>query len=233
MTYIIIYYNIKYIEIIIKGVFRIFPETHKIIATNIYDNVFKIYGLKLDKEKLLWGSVAPDILPQYKLVRHYQDESINFISKEIMKIIFISRYLEFNKILDPIAIKLLSKKIGVISHYLSDYVCLPHAKRWTFSDSMIKHIKYESNLNDYAPTHDFMKNKITIDDIDIFDDEIGTLNSRIKNYIENVVDEYSLKSSFKNDLDFAFSLNSKVTYFILDTIKAYSEDIHREFALAL
>lgn len=213
--------------------FNIFAETHKIIATNIYDNVFDIYGVKLDKDKLLWSSVSPDILPRYKLIRHYQDESINYISGEIMKIIFISRFLEFNKILDPIAMKVLSKKIGIISHYLSDYVCLPHARRWTFADSMIKHIKYESKLNDYAPNHNFKKNIISVDDIDIFDSSLITLKSTIRNYIEQVVTEYSQKTGFKNDLNFAVSLNLKITYFILDTIQAYSEDIHTVFALEL
>ena len=213
--------------------FTIFPDTHKIIATNIYDNVFNIYGLKLDKDKLLWGSVAPDILPKYKLIRHYQDESLNYIAKEVMTIIFISRFIEFNKILDPIAMKVLSKKIGIISHYLSDYVCLPHAKRWTFSDSMIKHIKYESRLNEYAPNHDIKKNMINVDDIDIFDSKFLTLKTRIKEYIENVVKEYSNKTGFKNDLDFSLSLNLKITFFILDTIEVYSEDIHSKFALEL
>lgn len=213
--------------------FEIFAETHKIIATNIYDNVFKIYGLKLDKDTLLWGSISPDILPQYKFIRHYQDESINYISKEIMKIIFISRYIEFNQILDPITIKILSRKIGVISHYLSDYVCLPHARRWTFADSMIKHIKYESSLNEYAPKHHFKKNVINVDDIDIFDSKIITLKARIRAYIEDVVKEYSMKTGFKSDLNFALSLNLKITYFILDTIQAYSEDIHKTFAMEL
>lgn len=211
--------------------FKIFADSHKIIATNIYENVFNIYGLKLDKEKLLWGSVCPDILPQYKLVRHYKDESLNFVAKEIMKVIFISRYLEFNKILDPLTIKILSKKIGIISHYLSDYVCLPHASRWTFTDSMIKHIKYESQLNDFATTHNFKKNVIDINDLDIDDIPITKLRNTIKEYINKVVEEYSMKTSFKNDLNFALSLNLKISYFILDTIQAYSDEIASRFAL--
>ncbi|WP_313757095.1 zinc dependent phospholipase C family protein [Tissierella sp.] len=201
------------------------------IASKIYDNVFDIYGLKLDKQKLLWGSVCPDILPQYKLIRHYKDESLNFIAKEIMKVIFISRYLEFNKILDPLAINILSKKIGVISHYLSDYVCLPHANRWTFTDSMIKHIKYESQLNDFATTHDFKKNIINTNDLDIYNIPQAKLKRTIKEYINEVVEEYSLKTSFKNDLDFALSLNLKISYFILDTIIAYSDEMAGYFAL--
>lgn len=213
--------------------FEIFADSHKIIATNIYDNVLDIYGLKLNKDKLLWGSICPDILPQFRFIRHYKEESLNFIAKEIMKVVFISRYLEFNKALDPFTMKILSKKIGIISHYLSDYMCLPHAKRWTFTqgtDSMIKHMKYESKLNDYIITHEFKKNLITVNDIDIYDTDVMNLKNSIKQYINEVVEEYSLKTGFGNDLDFALSLNLKISCFILDTIEAYSEEIHGHFA---
>ena len=216
--------------------FHIFADSHKIIASNIYDKVFDIYGLKLDKEKLLWGSIAPDILPQYRFIRHYQNESIYYISKEIMKIIFISRYVEFNKILDPIAIKILSKKIGIISHYLTDYVCLPHADRWTFTtsrESFVKHVKYESALDEYAKKHEFKDNVITIEDINIYDVEFLGLNTKLKEYIEEVVMEYKIKSSFKNDMDFALDINLKITSFILETINAYSPEIHTQFAFGI
>ena len=213
--------------------FKIFADTHKIIAGHIYDNVFDIYGLKLNKEKLLWGSIAPDILPKYRFIRHYQDESINFVALEIMKLIFVSRFIDLSKITDPLSVKVLSKKVGILSHYLSDYVCLPHANRWTFRDSMVKHVRYESRLNDYAPNHDFKKNVITVDELNIYDENIISLHGTIKRYIEKVVAEYSTKSGFKNDLDFALSLNLKMTYFILDIIRDYSEDIHKVFAMEL
>lgn len=214
--------------------FDIFADSHKVIATKVYDNVLDSYGLKLDKNKLLWGSICPDILPQFRFIRHYQEESLNYIAKEIMKVVFISRFIEFNKTLDPITMKILSKKVGIISHYLSDYVCLPHANRWTFTEGrevMIKHIKYESKLNNYTTTHDFKNDLITIDDIDIYDTEPEELKNRIKEYINEVVEEYSLKVGYENDLDFAVSLNIKITSFILDTIKAYSEEIHGHFAI--
>lgn len=210
---------------------KIFAETHKIIATNIYDDVFTSYGIKLNKKKLLWGSVAPDILPKYKLIRHYYDESINYITSEIMNIIFICRYLEFSNSLDLITMNLLSNKIGIISHYISDYVCIPHANRWTFSTSFRKHVEYESQLNDFSPSHDFKKNQIDINDIDIFDNEMMEIKTIVKEYIEDVIEQYSSKTSFKNDLNFALSLNLKITYFILDTIEAYSYDLHKRFAL--
>ncbi|NLY46482.1 MAG: zinc dependent phospholipase C family protein [Tissierella sp.] len=182
---------------------------------------------------MLWGSVAPDVLPRYKLVRHYKDESMNYIAKEIMKLIFVSRYINFKKVHDPIAIKLLSKQIGIISHYLSDYVCYPHANRWTFFGSMKKHIKYESNLNDFARTHDFKKNVVQVEDIDIYDGKFISLKSKIKDYIDEVVRDYSEKNSFANDLNFALSLNLKMTYFILDTISEYSEELYSQFAFEI
>ncbi|NMB08521.1 MAG: zinc dependent phospholipase C family protein [Tissierellia bacterium] len=209
---------------------KIFADTHKIIATNMYENIYHIYNIELNKDSLLWGSVLPDILPNYKLHRHYKRESLGFIVNEIVKLIFISRYLEFDSKTDPIKIKLLSKKLGIISHYLSDFVCKPHAERWTFTTNMFKHIDYESKLNDYAPEHNFKKNIINIDDIDIYQNRIIKLRPIIKDYIENVVKEYSNKEGFDYDLDYALSLSLKVSYFVIDTINAYSEKATRDLA---
>lgn len=211
---------------------KIFAETHKIIASNIYDNVYEKYDLKLDKNRLLWWSIAPDILPQYKFVRHYKDESIDYIVKEIIKVIYVSRYIEFNRVLDPIAIKILSKKIGLISHYISDYFCLPHAKRWTFNvskDVMIKHIKYESDLEEFSKTHTFNNNIVDFEDININND-VENLYDSIKGFIENGLDFYLQNEGFANDLDFANLMNIKIANFILETIQEYSEAIYTQIA---
>lgn len=211
---------------------KIFAETHKIIASNIYDNVYEKYDLKLDKNRLLWWSIAPDILPQYKFVRHYKDESIDYIVKEIIKVIYVSRYIEFNRVLDPIAIKILSKKIGLISHYISDYFCLPHAKRWTFNvskDVMIKHIKYESDLEEFSKTHTFNNNIVDFEDININND-VENLYDSIKGFIENGLDLYLQNEGFANDLDFANLINIKIANFILETIEEYSEAIYTQIA---
>jgi hypothetical protein len=207
-----------------------FADTHKIIVTNMYENINDIYNIELNKDSLLWGSVLPDILPRYKFHRHYEKESLDYIVNEIVKLIFISRFLEFDSKTDPIKIKLLSKKIGIISHYLSDFVCQPHAERWTFTTSMFKHIDYEAKLNEYAHGHDFKKNIIEIEDIDIFQNRIIKLKPMVKEYIENVIIEYSREKSFISDLDYALSLNLKISYFIIDTISVYSKKVSRDFA---
>ena len=168
-------------------------------------------------------------MPKYRFIRHYKDESIDYVVREIVKVIFMSRYVDFNKNIDTITMKFLSRKIGIISYYLSDFVCAPHAKRWTFVGSMKKHIKYEKELDVYAKHHDFTKHVISTKDIDLYDNEYIELQTQIKNYIESVIEEYSLKLSFKNDLDFAADFNTKISYFILDTISAYSEELQRQF----
>ena len=210
--------------------FEIFKDTHKIIAKNIYKNIYDIYGIELDEKKLLWGSVSPDILPKYKFHRHYKDESLDFVVNEIVKLIFICRLCDFNGIVDPIILKILSYGLGVVSHYLSDFVCLPHAERWIFRTNMVKHINYESKLNDYAIYHDFKKNVITVGEIDIFRERVIKLKPLIKQFIEDVIDEYSLKTGYKRDLNYALSLSLKVSYFVIDTAKAYNHEVGKYFA---
>lgn len=233
MTFCYIWFTIEECLKIIRDVFEIFRDTHKIIGKNIHKNLYDIYGIELDEKKLLWGSVSPDILPKYKLHRHYKKESLDYIVNEITKLIFICRLSDFNEIIDPILLKILSYRLGIVSHYLSDFVCLPHAERWTLNTNMVKHINYESQLNDYAFFHDFKKNVVKVDDIDIFKERTIKLKSIIKQYIENVIEEYSLNTGYENDLNYALSLSLKVAYFIIDTAKAYNHEAYRHFAFEL
>lgn len=141
----------------------------------------------------------------------------------------MSRFVDFNRGIDSISMKILSRKIGIISHYLTDFVCVPHARRWTFVGSMRKHIKYEKDLDIYVKKHDFKKNVILTNDIDLYDNQSIELKTQIKDYIESIIEEYSLKESFENDLNFASEFNTKIGYFILETINSYSEELQRQF----
>lgn len=208
---------------------EIFADTHQIIAANMHRNIDDIYDIKLDKSALSWGSVAPDILPQYKFQRHYQKESLDFIVNEITKLIFLNRHLDFNNV-DMITMKFFSKNLGIISHYLSDFVCLPHAERWTFPMNMIKHIKYENKLDKISPKHDFKKNTINVNSIDIYKKDTIKVKTLVREYIEGVVEEYSLKEGYENDLDFALSLNLQLSYFVIDMINSYNENVFEGLA---
>lgn len=194
----------------------IFPETHKIIAKNIYDEIYENYNIKLSKNRLLWGSVSPDILPKYKIYKHYKDDNENMVINEIISLIYIVKVFDLYH-LTRFQKAILSNKLGVISHFLCDYVTLPHKEKWTFNDSFNKHVIYEKELNELAKNHDFKSNIISVDKINIYEYETIMLKSIVKEYIDNVIVEYSKTQSYERDLDFGLSLSLNITQFILET----------------
>lgn len=203
--------------------FIILAETHKIIAEKIYENVQKKYNLNLDLDKLKWGSVAPDYLPYYKLHRHYYDESIEFIVSEIISLIYISRYVNLYE-MKPVFKKYFSKKLGIISHYLCDFTCWPHANRITFTTNMRQHIKYENDLNGFAKKFKFNNYEINIYDIKI--EEEVTLREQIFSYIEKIINIYkSGESSYSCDLNFGLSLSNFIVEFTLESVFSYCGEI--------
>nr|WP_245311162.1 zinc dependent phospholipase C family protein [Peptoniphilus stercorisuis] len=211
-------------------VFKILAQTHKTIALEVYDKIEKNYNIKLDIKKLSWGSIAPDYLPYYKLIRHYKKESLDYIANEIVKLIFLCRYSSLDEEINPVLLKYVSKKMGVISHYLCDYTCYPHAYRKTFMGSMKSHIKYEADLNQYAIGYEFIKDITKTQKIDLYEDSNLKLVEKIKDYINSVVDEYmNAERSFDTDLNYALDLSQNIACFIVETVLNYSEDMEYQF----
>ncbi len=200
---------------------KIFPETHKKIVREINKDISVAYGINLNIKKLEWASISPDILPKYKFIRHYQDESINYIVKEIITTIYLFQFVDL-KNLNPFQSKLLSKKLGVISHYLSDYVCLPHTERWTCDQHLRDHIGYERQLNKMAQDHVFNKNIIERQAIDLNNNGNKLLKFIVKEYIEDIVQEYRKETDKTRDLDFAYCLNYNIFAFVFETVEALS-----------
>lgn len=210
--------------------FKILTDSHKLIAREIHKDIMENYNVDLDIDKLQWGSIAPDVLPYYKFKRHYKDESLEFISKEIVHLIFLGRYSNLkNK--NSFFIRQLSKKIGIISHYLCDFTCYPHAYRVTFMDDMKSHLKYESDLNEYAINiHKFNDKNLSTEDLNIYGDDSKKLADIVGEYIDSVVEEYMEdEKSFSNDLDYALKLSSNVALFIIEMILNYSEEMEYQF----
>lgn len=215
--------------------FKILANTHKVIATIIHQRVKQDYNINLNLNKIQWGSVCPDVLPYYKLIRHYQKESINFISKEISNLIYFCRYSNLQENTNPILINYLSKKLGIISHYLSDYCCYPHAYRMTFFDDMKAHIKYESDLNVYVLSQKFKEENyeyvINTKNLDLFENVDKKLKVRVKEYIETVICEYkNAPISFDTDMNFALDISSKIASFVIESALVYNEDLEIQFS---
>ncbi len=197
-------------------------QTHKLISNHLYEHIKDSYGIELNYDRLTWGSIAPDILPKYKLYRHYYDNSIDYIILRIAKLIFVHRFLDFTNC-NYVALKIFSRDIGIISHYLADFTCRAHADRWEMPKSLVKHLKYEMELNEFSKTHEFKDNVISCEPLEIDDENLFYALPKIKSYIENVIQEYLQDESFERDLDYALALNKAVFEYIIESIIEYNE----------
>ena len=169
-------------------------------------------------------------MPQYKIVRHYKEYSIDFLVNEIVSLIYLAKIFDF-KNLDRVKRKYLSKKLGVISHFLCDYMCLPHKENMTFKGSFREHCKYEKDLNKFAKSHVFTENVIELEPIDLFEFETVNLKQLVINYIDKVEEEYSKSVSFEQDLDFALNLSLNMSCFIIEVAEALAaeKDLRHSF----
>ncbi|MFY9284866.1 MAG: zinc dependent phospholipase C family protein [Miniphocaeibacter sp.] len=212
-----------------RGCSIIFPEAHAIIAKNLCKDINENYNINLNEKKMIWGAISPDILPKYKIYRHYKEDSEEFLVNEIVNLIYICRFFNL-KSLDNFKKKIISIKIGVISHFLSDYVCLPHKENWTFNEAFKKHVNYEKELNEVVKDHIFEKDIISTEKISLYECETIHLKKLVKEYINKVIDEYSLEQSYERDLNFALNLSTNISYFIFDVVNELNHEISMDYS---
>lgn len=176
--------------------------------------------------------MLPDFHPKYRAMSHYPDISLEYIVSELNYLIFLGRYIDFkNDFFYGISNKFFSRKLGIISHFLADFVCLPHYEKWTFNDSLIKHVKYEKNIAKFATDFDFRS--IDIGEIEFVTDKNGNyqISDIIRNFINEVLVNYSQDRSMTRDLDFSYNINLMLTEFVLETIKLYNDEVAMERAI--
>ena len=214
--------------------FKILPDTHKIVAKIVHDRVKEKYNVNLNLEKMLWGSIAPDVLPYYKMKRHYFDESGDFIAREISKLIYFSRYSYSEGNESKLFINYISKKLGIIMHYLCDFMCYPHAYRMTFVENLRKHVRYEQDLALYARENKYIEENYTsvicCDKIKFFENSDIKLEKKVKNYLIDVIKEYKNSNhSFDNDLNFALNLSTNISLLVIESILDYNGEFDIQF----
>ncbi|WP_297392200.1 zinc dependent phospholipase C family protein [uncultured Peptoniphilus sp.] len=214
--------------------FKILPDTHKIVAKIVHDRIKEKYNVNLNLDKMLWGSIAPDVLPYYKTKRHYFDESGDFIAREISKLIYFSRYSYSEGNESKLFINYMSKKLGIIMHYLCDFVCYPHAYRMTFIENLRKHVRYEQDLALYARENKFLeenfRNVISCEDINFFENSDIKLEKKVKAYLIKVIEEYKDSNhSFDNDLNFALNLSTNISILVIESILEYNGEFDIQF----
>lgn len=203
----------------------IFVETHKTIGQNICQAISQSHDIELNMKNFVWGAVLPDIHPKYRSMSHYPDQSIDYIVKEINSLIFIGRFIDFkNDAFYGISNKLFSRKLGIISHFLADAVCLPHYENWTFYEALTKHVKYEKNLAKLANDYEFRSIDLRPVEYKTNRDGNYKISDLLEDFLMTSLEAYKQEKSMETDLDFSFNINLLMTEFVLDTIELYNKE---------
>ena len=181
------------------------PQTHKIIADIIYEDVYKEHQVKLNKTQLIYGSIKPDIYSGFPKLKHFKPQSFSVICNDISAL--SSSQAEDNRG----AISKLSQNIGVVTHYVSDYFCVPHNDRTTYQHHIINHIQYENQLHRIYKESDLQKRKAATDQWLDFTDV-----QKVMNYLDELHDAYSRKSeSLLNDFNSSLQASRAVATMIV------------------
>ncbi|MEG1312203.1 MAG: zinc dependent phospholipase C family protein [Romboutsia sp.] len=178
-------------------------NAHFLIAKSLFENIDPNKSFFLSEKNFIYGNLKPDSSSKYVFKKHYLNESLEYIISKInylcsLNLDTLPRYFSVSKF---------SQELGVICHFLCDFFCVPHSKRWEFKHSMKKHMLYEKELSIVAKETNLSG----------FKGDIVT-NDNFEEFFYELYNEYINKLDYKNDLLFSsYMCNSAINY-ILDSI---------------
>ena len=189
-----------------------FVNTHTLIAKSIVNNIDENKHFFLNENHFIYGNIKPDLSSKYFFKKHYLKESYDMIESKVNYLC----NLNLNSLSKYFSVGVLSQELGVICHFLCDFLCVPHSYRWEFKHSMKKHLSYETELNTIAKETNL--NKFINDDIKY--DSFGE-------FFNSLYIEYQQILDHKNDLLFSVYACISVVNYIIDsilknTVKSYS-----------
>ena len=180
-----------------------FVNTHILIGKSIVENINENKSFFISDKNFIYGNIKPDISSKYVLQKHYLEESLEMIFTKVeylctLNLDCISKYFSISKF---------SQELGVICHFLCDFFCVPHSRRWEMTHSMNKHITYEKELSIVANETDLRKFK---------GDNIEA--NSFREFFNSIYLEYQSKTEYKNDLLFSNYVCNSVVDYILDAV---------------
>ena len=180
-----------------------FVNTHLLIGKSIVENINENKSFFISDKNFIYGNIKPDISSKYVLQKHYLEESLEMIFTKVeylctLNLDCISKYFSISKF---------SQELGVICHFLCDFFCVPHSRRWEMTHSMNKHITYEKELSIVAKETDLRKFK---------GDNIEA--NSFREFFNSIYLEYQSKTEYNNDLLFSNYVCNSVVNYILDAV---------------
>ena len=180
-----------------------FMNTHILIGKSIVENIDQNKSFFISDKNFIYGNIKPDVSSKYVLQKHYLEESLEMIFSKVEYLCT----LDLDSITKYFSISKFSQELGVICHFLCDFFCVPHSRRWEMSHSMNKHIAYEKELSIVARESNLKKFK---------GDNIEA--NSFREFFNSIYVEYQSKTEYKNDLLFSNYVCNSVVDYILSAI---------------
>jgi len=173
-------------------------RTHIRIARIIKKAVEKKLGARLSTKSFLYGNIKPDISYRMLKTMHCKHKCYGFLKDEINQILdfTIENHADLKGEF--------SRRLGVITHYISDFFCQSHNRH--FEGNIRDHFFYEYRLD--SCFRDELALSKSFDFDRSFEDALK--NNSITAFIDGLHSEYLRnKASFHNDM--VYSLKACIT----------------------
>lgn len=115
-------------------------STHIRLAEIIYKSLDNELKTKIRKSSFKYGNIKPDLNRMIIKFPHTIEGSFSHIIKEIEQLID-----QVNS-LNQMEKREFSQRLGIITHYIADYFCMPHNK-CIMNNGLVKHLLYERKVS--------------------------------------------------------------------------------------
>lgn len=201
-----------------RRVENMLPQTHMMISEQVVKNTEQALGFSLHKASLTYGSVKPDIAPQLLKLAHFKPQSFDLICNRIDHL--ASMELDIN----VETMKFVSREIGVITHFISDFFCVPHNDRKTYKNNFMNHLAYENNLHKL-----FKEKERSMNQLHFFSHLHSNPAQGIRKVIDDFHQEYlALGDSPEYDHYYSIMASSLVSIYITEQVLGRSGETRTE-----
>ena len=197
--------------------------THAMYAKKICEHIQLMYGVKLKKYNLIYGSIKPDVSILFPKYPHYINDSLDSLCESVDMIIKSTHNQR------EVETRAFSRELGVVLHYMTDFFCMVHNDvNGKKHPTNYKHIAYEQSFQNKLKSFelDEVREKIA----NSFYDELKRINNTsLKSYIvykhnkymKEIGKSYLYNSNNKKrniDINYSLGMPMIIASYIIDTI---------------
>jgi glycosyltransferase involved in cell wall biosynthesis len=185
-------------------------QTHVQIAEVVLNQLDDFSRTFISRKEFIKGSNHPDYDLYYRFIKHQYEGSIADVRQLLMDVTTkkMSRYER-------------GFKMGIIAHFLADYMCSYHSNPYYNRKNLATHIRYEQKL--YKETKDVL----------IFDETLFQSNS-IDAFIVEIADcilttMHTIEISKRDDIKRAMSLVNHMVTLVLNHVMPQQSIINEDY----